>query len=73
MNRNLYLAALRVLAGCTQEKRFSPDDLSALRRNALPDEIDLPLDLLCCEIIKRELAKPKGPPRSNATNPPIVT
>ena len=61
MNRSLYLAALRVLAQIPEGGNFSPDDLSLLRRNALPQELDAPIDLLCCEIIKRELERPPRP------------
>jgi hypothetical protein len=61
MNRSLYLAALRVLGQLTQGMDFSPDDLSMLRRNAPPDEVNLPVDVLCCEIIQRELGKDKRP------------
>jgi hypothetical protein len=60
MNRNLYLAALRVAARLTDGMDCSPEDLSLLRRNALPHELDLPLDLLCCQVIQRELEGPKG-------------
>lgn len=55
MNRSLYLAALRVVAQLADGSGFSAEDLSVIRRHALPHELDLPLDMLCCEIIKREL------------------
>jgi hypothetical protein len=66
MNRPLYMAALRVLGQINGGEAFSADDLSLLRRHARPDETRLPVDVLCCEIIQRELGKPKprlGPVR----------
>ncbi len=66
MNRNLYMAALRIVAQYAQGHVFSPEDLSTLRRHALPREADLPLDLLCCRIITREL-EPKPSRRSTAS------
>jgi hypothetical protein len=66
MNRSLYMAALRVLGQLTSGMDFSSEDLSLLRRHALPGEAGLPVDVLCCEIIKRELGEPKprlGPVR----------
>ena len=62
MNRPLYLAALRVLAQITNGEDFSADDLSLLRRHARPGETSLPIDVLCCEVIQRELGKPARRP-----------
>jgi hypothetical protein len=58
MNRPLYLAAIRVLGQITSRMDYSPEDLSLLRRHARPGETKLPIDILCCEIIQRELGKP---------------
>ena len=62
MNRPLYLAALRVLGQMTNGMNYSPEDLSLLRRHAGPGETSLPVDVLCCEIIQRELGQPKQHP-----------
>ena len=62
MNRDLYMAALRVLGQITSGMDFSPEDLRLLRRHALPGEAGFPVDVLCCEIIQRELGKTKQPP-----------
>lgn len=62
MNRPLYMAALRVLGQINQGAEFSAEDLSLLRRHARPGETSLPVDVLCCEIIQRELGKPKRRP-----------
>jgi hypothetical protein len=59
MNRPLYLAALRVLGQIGSGTDYSLEDLSLLRRHARPGETQLPVDILCCEIIQRELGKPK--------------
>ncbi len=58
MNRPLYLAAIRVLGQITRPLDCSPEDLSLLRRHARPGQAKLPIDILCCEIIQRELGKP---------------
>ena len=57
MDRKLYMAALRVLGQITSGADYSAEDLSLLRRHAAPDETKLPVDELCCEVIKRELGK----------------
>lgn len=51
------MAALRVLGQITSGADYSPEDLSLLRRHAGPDETHLSVDVLCCEVIKRELGK----------------
>jgi hypothetical protein len=69
MNRELYMAALRLLAQITQGDSYSAADLSIVRRHVLPREADLPLEVLCYEIINRELGESKAsrrpiPPQS---------
>ena len=70
MNRPLYLAALRVLGQMTSGMNYAPEDLSLLRRHARPGETKLPVDVLCCEIIQRELGKPKRRPGPVPVDPP---
>jgi hypothetical protein len=70
MNRPLYMAALRVLGQITNGNDYSVEDLSLVRRHAGPGETDLPVDVLCCEIIQRELGKPKPRPRPVPVDPP---
>ena len=70
MNRPLYMAALRVLGQITSGGDYSAEDLSLLRRHALPGETSLPVDVLCCEIIQRELGEPKPRPGPVPVGPP---
>lgn len=53
-----FIRALRVLARLIYHETASPRDINALRRNATIDEIDLPIDELCCLVIQRALADP---------------
>ena len=58
MDRELFLTALRVLARFNNELHLNTEDVNALRRSVLPNEADLPIDELCCQIIRRRLAVP---------------
>lgn len=50
-----FIIALRVLARCVYYERAAPRDINALRRHACEEEIDLPIDELCCRVIQRAL------------------
>jgi len=50
-----FITALRVLARYVYCEPAAPRDINALRRHARPDEIDLPIDELCCRVIQRAL------------------
>jgi hypothetical protein len=56
----LMQTALTVLIACTERRDPQPADVELLRKHALPYEIDLPIDELACEIIRRELVKRKA-------------
>ena len=51
-----FITALRVLARSIYQEPASPRDINALRRNACADEIDLPIEELCCRVIHRALS-----------------
>ena len=51
-----FITALRVLARSIYEEQASARDVNFLRRNAHADEMDLPIDELCCRIIHRALS-----------------
>jgi hypothetical protein len=51
-----FIVALRVLARVIYYESAAPRDVNALRRHARPDEMDLPIDELCCLVIQRALA-----------------
>jgi hypothetical protein len=53
MDRDLLLTALHVLARFCQGAELPPGDVNALRRHALANEADLPIDELCTHIIER--------------------
>lgn len=55
--QRLFVTALRVLSRFTQCQDSAARDINAVRRAALPDERDLPIDALCCQIIRRLLAQ----------------
>jgi hypothetical protein len=54
-----FITALRVLARSIYDEGASARDINALRRNARADEMDLPIDDLCCRVIHRALAQPR--------------
>jgi hypothetical protein len=55
--------ALRVLARLIYRGTCSPRDIDALRRKARPDEMELPVEELCCRVLQRALsASPARPP-----------
>ena len=58
MDRDLFLTALRVLSRFDERLELTGGDVNAIRRAALPDEADLPIDALCCQIIRRTLEDP---------------
>jgi DNA-binding NtrC family response regulator len=55
MNRDLFLTALEVLAAVGQDTDIRPEHISLLRQHALVEEADLPVDDLCCRIIRRQI------------------
>jgi len=54
-NRELFLLSLRVLARFTDGAPASPRDLIILRRHAPPQAAALPVDELCCAVLRHEL------------------
>ena len=61
--RDLYLVALRVLASFCNGDRLETGDVNAIRRNALATERELPIDELCCSVIRRSLASRRSSTR----------
>ena len=59
MNRELYLIALRVLAKFISGEKQDSVNVKELRANALPTEVDIPIDELCCRMIHRYEPEPK--------------
>jgi hypothetical protein len=51
----LFITALRVLARSIYAEAIAPEDIDILRRHALPEEADLPLDEFCCRLVNRAL------------------
>jgi hypothetical protein len=64
----LFITALRVLAKSIHNESIAPQDVKVLRRGALVDEADLPLDELCCRLVRRALNDPGRKLRSNIQN-----
>jgi hypothetical protein len=60
-NRELFLLSVRVLTRCVDGPRPSRRDVVALRKNAEPGEVDLPVEELCCALMMRELKRPRRP------------
>src|SRR5690242_3263617 len=58
MDRDLFLTALRVLSRFNEQLELTSGEVNALRRGAMPDETDLPIDALCCQILRRTLEDP---------------
>jgi hypothetical protein len=52
--------ALRILTACTEHRTPQTADIEFLAKHALLSEIDLPIDDLASEIIKREMARSKA-------------
>jgi hypothetical protein len=50
-----FITALRVLARVIYHDTAAPRDINALRRHARIEEMDLPIDELCCLVIQRAL------------------
>jgi len=46
-------AALRVLSAWASGRKPAPEDSAAVRSQALPSEIHLPIDDLACLVVKR--------------------
>jgi len=46
-------AALRVLSAWASGRKSTPEDLLAVRSQALPSETHLPIDDLACLVVKR--------------------
>jgi hypothetical protein len=55
MDRELYLTALQVLSRFTRREGQDSHQVNELRRKARLDEMDLPIDDLCCRIIHGQL------------------
>ena len=55
-NRELFLLSLRVLARFNEGNQPSRRELIILRRHAQGGEAELPVDELCCALIRRELS-----------------
>jgi hypothetical protein len=53
-----FITALRVLARVIYHESAAPRDINALRRHARVEEMDLPIDELCCLVIQRALGGP---------------
>ena len=51
MDKQLYLITLRLLARCTEGEALDPMEVAKIRSQALPEELDRPLDEVCCRII----------------------
>ena len=51
----LFITALRVLSKSIHSEHIAPRDISVLRRSALQEEAGLPLDELCCRLVRRAL------------------
>jgi transcriptional regulator of acetoin/glycerol metabolism len=66
VNRDLFLTALEVLAAAGQDSDVRPEHVSFLRRHAPTEEADLPIDDLCCRIIRRQI---RTSPRRQPTLP----
>lgn len=54
-NHKLFLLSLQVLTRYNEGARPSQSDVSTLRLHAGPDAAALPVDELCCTLIRREL------------------
>jgi transcriptional regulator of acetoin/glycerol metabolism len=63
------LTALRTLAALGYNEPVQPDQNSFLRSQARPEEAGLPLDELCCRIIRRELVGHPDPNRMENEDP----
>ena len=59
MNRELYMIALCVLAKFISGEKQDSVQVKELRGNALPTEVDVPIDELCCRMIHRYEHEPK--------------
>jgi hypothetical protein len=60
MERELLLAALRVIMSLHDGTRVSEADIGLLKANALPGEIDFDLDDLARNAARRVIAAPKA-------------
>jgi hypothetical protein len=60
MDRDLFMNTLRVLTRVSNGEPVDSSSINKVRRQALPDEIDLPLDDLCRAMIRRELKARSG-------------
>jgi hypothetical protein len=54
----LFITALRVLSKSIHQERIALQDITILRCSAHIEEADLPLDELCCRLVKRALGEP---------------
>jgi hypothetical protein len=51
----IFITALRVLSKSIHDEKIASRDISVLRSNALLEEAGLPLDELCCRLVRRAL------------------
>ena len=54
----LFITALRVLSKSIHCEDIAPRDITVLRRNALQEDAGLPIDELCCRLVRRALDGP---------------
>jgi len=64
----LFITALRVLAKSIHNERIAPQEVHILRGGAMLDEVDLPLDELCCRLVRRALGDPGRKLPTNSQN-----
>lgn len=64
MDRELLLAALRVLTRESQGVRANSEDVHLVRNNALPEESNLPIEDVSSTLIRRLLADTRHPPHN---------
>jgi DNA-binding NtrC family response regulator len=55
VDRDLFLTALEALAAAGRDSDIRPEHESFLRRHALTEDADLPIEDLCCRIICRHI------------------
>jgi hypothetical protein len=53
----LFLTALRVLARSIHGETIAEQDIQLVRCNAQLEEADLPLDELCCRLVRRAVGR----------------
>ena len=51
------MTALRVLAQSIHDESIAPHDLELVQSNAQAEDAGLPLDELCCSLVRRAVAR----------------